>query len=134
MASRYFQQFQGTLERGVVFLYGRATTNGSSAPTFTVTNSQGISNVTRTATGRYKIALQDTYYELLGFTVTYASVAATDITGISALTPFMLSPDSVNSSTDPFVELRVKDNANTLTDLPTGTIVYFTLILKNSRI
>lgn len=64
MANRYYKQFQGTLEAGVVKLYGSVTTTTSG--TVGSTACKGFS-VAKTAgeAGRYTVTLADPYIGLL---------------------------------------------------------------------
>lgn len=60
MADRYFQQFQGVLEHGIVKLYGKVVT--STSGTVSTTSCVGLA-IAKTAgeTGRYTVTLSDYY-------------------------------------------------------------------------
>jgi hypothetical protein len=90
MANRQFQQFQASLEKGLVQLFCRVSVAAAGAVTLQKWNpstrayesaptsgtgsyalgSQGIKTVARTGTGLWTITLQDTYYRLLGVRMT----------------------------------------------------------------
>lgn len=67
MASRTFNQFQGSLEKGVVQLYLDLTFENSTKQT--INRGKGIASVERTATtGVFLITLSDNYQRLLNTT------------------------------------------------------------------
>lgn len=71
MANRYFNQFQYSLEKGVVHLYAKVAIGSTGAPTLSTANSKGIASITRNTTGDYTITLQDTYKKLLSFQLVF---------------------------------------------------------------
>lgn len=100
MADRTFQQFQGSIEKGVVKLFGRVSVAGAGAVTFQewdrtskafatapTNGSGGIASVTRTGTGAWTIVLQDAYQRLLGLranTTAGSGVATVGGCGVSS--------------------------------------------------
>jgi len=112
IANRFFQQFQGSLQKKVVTLYAKVTFNASGVATVvtsetllaasnptTINPSSGFVGGTITASGggEYVFALQDPYVRLLGVTSTVVGGNATDAIALSAV----VTTDSVNSQTDP---------------------------------
>jgi hypothetical protein len=70
MANRYFTNQQFALEKSVVSLFARVTFGATGAPTLVVSQSKGISSITRVSAGKYTIVLGagvslDTYPKLL---------------------------------------------------------------------
>lgn len=64
MANRIFNQFQGSLEKGVVQLYLEFTFGASTEQQ--IVRGKGIASVSRTGTtGIYLVTLEDTYNKLL---------------------------------------------------------------------
>lgn len=78
MASRYFNQFKGSLEKGVVFLDGALSLSAAGA---VVSNSMMGASIAKTGTGEYTVTLQDSYPKLLSISLTPVS-AVTNVNGI----------------------------------------------------
>jgi len=130
MASRLFSQFQGTLERGVIKLFARVTTS-----TAGVVASQEASGlvVTKTAgeEGRYTLALQDRYVELLAAHVVVQGAADAAYTASKGLVPLVRTV-SVNAAS-PAILVQFADPATSAdAELADGASFYVELTLKNT--
>ena len=68
MANRWFNQFKGSLERGVVILDGYVQIQASDAGV--VAETIAGASVARTGTGLYTITLEDSYNRLLSISLT----------------------------------------------------------------
>lgn len=130
MANRMFKQFQGTLEAGIVKLYGTITIGASGA--VSASSCKGFSVVkTATKTGRYTLTLQDKYTGLLAASFTLQGAA--DAAFGSAGSHCFVRGVSV-TTTIPLLYLQIATAAASPvdTEAPSGTIVYVELTLKNS--
>ena len=92
MANRLYKQFQGTLESGVVMLYGSAVT--STSGTIASKTGKGLT-ITKTAaeTGRYTVTLADKYTALLNCRVVLVGAADAAYTGSKGLVSFLRNVD-----------------------------------------
>lgn len=150
MANRFFQQFQGSLQKKVVSLYAKVTFNASgvafvetseqilagSNPT-TINPSSGFVGGTITATGsgpfEYKFALQDPYVRLLNVSATVVGGGSTDEAVVSAA----VVDDQVNSQTAPylslsFVTINTGTAALTFGGKPDDSVVLLRVDLSNT--
>jgi hypothetical protein len=148
MANRQFQQFQGSLEKGLVRLCCRVSVAGggavtlqkwnpatrtyTSAPTSGVgsysVGAQGIKTVARTGTGAWTVVLQDSYQRLLGVHVT--STAASGVltvvgVGVDATT-------DVTSNSAPTIKLLFNSATATAADPASGDKIDLEFLLQNS--
>jgi len=114
VANRTFNQYQGTLQKGVVTLFAKITFDGSGNPTLvtseeilgpqnptSINPSNGFAAVTQVPLGPffgYKLSLQDPYVRLLG-------AHAVDVGLDNGFMGTSVIQDNVNSNTDPFVTL-----------------------------
>lgn len=124
MANRMYNQFQGTLEKGVVQLYLEVAFGASGVAT--VTRGKGVASVTKTATGVYDVVLQDSYIRTLGLASTWKGSNA------SAGLVVQLTTDSVDNGTTPKVVVTVYDETGAATEPASGESVLLTLHLSNS--
>ena len=123
MANRMFNQFQGTLEKGVVTLFAEVSFGASGAPT--LVRGKGIASVSRTSTGLFVVALQDSYILTLGLGSAWKG------TGAPAGNEVVLDTDSVANGT-PAVTLKVYTSAGALVDPASGESVLLSFTLSNS--
>lgn len=65
MATRLFQQFQGTLEKQIVKLYANVSIGATGAPTLNANGSLGVASISRTSAGLYRITLADKFNKLM---------------------------------------------------------------------
>lgn len=127
MANRMFNQFQGSLEKGVVQLYAEVAFDASGVGT--ITRAKGIASISNQhggVTGAYRLILQDSYVRMLGFT---ANVQVLGNNGTLAI----VYPSSLTDVTDPanpFVHF-VNIQAGNLVNLVSRT-AFFVITLSNS--
>lgn len=121
MASRTFNQFQGTLQKGVVTLFAKVTFDGSgdafvvtsevinaSTSPVTINPSNGFVGGTTPAiggAGKYKFDLQDPYVRLLSVTVTEVDTAFSG----NPMTQ-IVTVDDVNNQTAPSLTIAIDQN------------------------
>jgi hypothetical protein len=140
MANRFFNQFQGTLQKGVVTLYAKVTFDAGGVPTLvtsevinaltspvTINPSNGFASVTKTGTGAYTFLLQDPYVRMLDF-----SGIKTD-GNPPAVIP-VVAGDLVNVSAAPeiLVQLGEASGAGFAPADPASTTMLFSVTLANS--
>lgn len=122
MADRFFEQFQGTLEKGVVGLFAELTFGVSSI----TTRSRGVASVTQTGVGKFDLALQDRYIRLLG-----ASLALSP--GVAGTAPFLNVEADLSDQPQPIIRIAAW---NKVTQLPLAiapdVVVRVGLYLSNS--
>jgi len=139
MANRTFNQFQGTLQKGVVTLFAKVTFDGSgdafvvtsevinaSTSPVTINPSNGFVGGTTPAiggAGTYKFDLQDSYVRLLSFTVAEVDPAFTGnpLSGVVLV-------DNVNSQTAPSLTINFDNTPVT----STTRVVLLAVTLANS--
>lgn len=123
MANRTFNQFQGSLEKGLVQLFAEVSFSGVGVPT--LVRGKGIASVTRTAAGTYLVTLQDTYIRTLGLSYVWK------ITDLDPGNIIVLNEDDVANINAPTLELVVMDYSGAPTDLGVGAAL-LTISLSNS--
>lgn len=96
-----------------------ATFSGGSDATFALDNSLGVTSVTQVSNGRYRITLDDAYYELKGMNVVAVGTAENDHT-------FQLRDSAVTTKT---LDIILQSGDANLGDQEE---IYGTLYLKNS--
>lgn len=85
MADRYFNQFQGTLEKGVVRLYFKVTFDNTNECSLSTADSKGVASFARHAsdTGKWLLTLQDSYRKVLGIGSVFShDDAAANVAGV----------------------------------------------------
>jgi hypothetical protein len=125
MANRQFQQFQGTLDKGVVHVQGSFAPAGTGAPTDV--KGKGFS-VARTSAGLFTITLQDAYQHLIAGTAQLQLATGADQ---------FVQLGSVDVASAKTVQIRVWDiSAAAVADVSAdaNNRVNFLLILKNSTV
>lgn len=139
MAARYFQQFQGVLEKGVVTLYANIPI-GASGAVGTLTNSQnqGILSVVRNSAGNYTISFGnsaqgsiDKYVRLLDFS---ASVLLSSISVVSDIQVFNDNSSSGNIIIQVVAPTATANTAGAATDPDNGAVILLAITLKNASI
>lgn len=130
MANRLYKQFQGTLEQGVIKLFGGVVTTTSG----TVGSATGKGfTITKTAAevGRYTVTLADKYTSLLAVSVIVEGAADAAYTTAKGLEPFLRNV-SVSSATPSFnIQFGRTDTAADA-ELEDGAKFYVEVTLKNS--
>jgi hypothetical protein len=125
MANRLFQQFSGTLDKGVVYVQGSFAPDTANAPT-TVRGS-GFS-VARTSTGLFTITLQDKYVSLLSAQVSLQLATGDDK---------MLQLGAIDVISARTIQIRVWDiSGGAVADIAANANnrINFLLLLKNSTV
>lgn len=125
MANRYFKQFSGTLDNGVVFLQGSFAPAGAGAPTAQL--GKGFS-VARTSTGLFTVTLQDAYVSMLSCKATLQLAVGDDKFAQIGVV------DVVTAKT---LQIRIWDiSAAAVADVAadTNNRVNFSMLLKNSTV
>lgn len=122
MSNRWFNQFKGSLEKGVVMLDGYGEISGVDA---SVVNSACIKGASwaRTGTGEYTITLEDSYPSLLSCNVTFECAAT------NALWAKVKSHDVSSAKT---IVLNTVDSTGAPTDTSLGCALLINIVLKNS--
>jgi hypothetical protein len=125
MANRLFQQFQGTLDKGVVMLQGSFAPDTANAPT--TVKGKGFS-VARTSTGLFTITLQDTYQHLISGQVSLQLAAGDDK---------FVQLGAVDVASAKTIQIRVWDiSGGAVADIAANANnrINFSLLLKNSTV
>lgn len=124
MANRMYNQFQGSLEKGVVQLFAEISFGASGAPT--LVRGKGVASVAKAATGVYTVTLQDTYQRTLGVASTWKSSTA------PAGVLVALGADNVATAGAPALSLKIWDEAGVATEPASGEAVLVAITLSNS--
>lgn len=131
MANRLMKRDMGTLEQGIVKLYGSATTTTSG--TIGSATGKGLT-ITKTATktGRYTVTLADKYTALLAVSVTIAGTTDAAYTTAKGLTHIIRNVN-VGAAT-PYFEIQFNDPDGSAADaeLESAAVFYVEVTLKNS--
>jgi len=133
MASRQFEQFQGSLEKGVVKLYATITTSTSGTIASSVVKGLAVSKVAAKA-GRYAIALQDSYMRLLAVNAVVigaADAAYTTANGVQAI----LRNVAVASATAPAFEIQLcRTDTGADAEVIDAAVILVEITLSNSSV
>lgn len=121
--NRLLQQFQGTLEKGVVMLFGKAAITNTTGVVASFSG-KGIASIARTAAGEYTITLEDKVSGLLDASFQVVAATATD------LVPQIMSYDVTGAKTV-VVNLLA---AAVPTDAVVDVELLFSLTLKNTSV
>lgn len=130
MANRNFARNYSTLERGLVQLDCTVAIGATGAPTLNSTT-KGVLSVARTAAGTYTLTLEDSYVGLVTAGLTVATVLNTYSQGGASINGSVAAQDVTTARTFFFYTYTTGAAA---ADLPTGTTVHITLVLKNSQV
>ena len=103
IGSRYLNQFQYTLEKDTVTLYGSYTVDGYGV----VTSYQGggIASVTQASTGNYEVLLQDGWDYLFQVSATVYDSATTGIAAIQVKDTYADAQIAIKNKTPLYIEL-----------------------------
>lgn len=123
MANRWFNQFQGALEKSVVKLYVEVAIGASGAPT--LTRGKGVTSIARSGAGTYTLILQDSYYRLLGFRFGFL------VNGDPAAPLVNPLVDTISSAKTLTFQCNAVDGT-TATDPASGEKLFIELTLSNS--
>lgn len=128
MAGRQFVQFQYSLERKVVHIFGEAAIGASGAPTLSAAKSKGIASIVRAAAGKYTVTLSDKYRRVLMLEVLFKST-----TGIPDAPIVGLISDAV--STGPTLQFQCADaDTPAATDPGSGETMKLHIVLTDSSL
>jgi hypothetical protein len=132
MANRQFQQFQGTLEKGVVTLYAVITTTTSGAIGSTSAVGLSVAKVASEA-GRYRITLEDKYTRLLNVSVIVSGAADAAYTAAAGVNPIIRNV-AVSSAT-PILDVQLcRTDTGADAEVIDGSVIYVQIVLKNSSV
>lgn len=131
MANRQFQQFQYTIEKGVVTLFANIAIGATGAPTLNVVKSKGIASVVRNSAGKYTINFQDGYQYLMFMDscIVLASGAPSSSTSLQ-----MVVRADNSSAASPNLVVEFLNSSGVAADLASGSILLLSPQLKNSVI
>ena len=130
MANRYYpSQFIYSFERMAVVLEGSCVIGASGAVSGLV--GSGIKSISKTATGTYKIVLDDAYNRLLAFNVTM--VAATAGTPCGVDTVEVIASSDVTSVTEPKINIQTILGGSVANPV-SGSVMLFQIKLRNSSL
>lgn len=124
MANRQFTQFSYQMEKAVVNLFAQVAIGASGAPTMNAAKSKGVKSIARNGAGDYTLTLQDSYYALLGFDLSF--VVAT----VPASPNVSIKTDSVTSV--PGSIRFICSTGGVATDPASGEIMKICVRLSNS--
>jgi hypothetical protein len=130
MANRYFDQFQLSLEKSKVRLFGKVSIGATGAPTLDAVNSKGVASITRNSAGNYTVVLQDVYSRFMDFHPCLVVGAGTP----AAPHCFVVSESVANVASKAIVIQFTAADGVTATDPADGESLRFTLDLKNSSV
>lgn len=138
MANRWFNQFQNTLDKGIVELHGRVSIGASGAPTlqkmtaaetYATASSNGyagIKSITRNSAGDYTIVTQDKYVRFISVIVIFI----TPTTGVPAAPSVAVK--AMNATT-PTINIVCSDlETPAATDPASGETMLIKIIAQNS--
>lgn len=143
MANRQFQQFNYSLEKGLVRLYARVNIGATGAPTLVTTTSNsgnpsnGIATVTRSSAGKYVFTFGnvgstqtnlDTYQRLVWCQANVINAT------ISTVVSTQISAEAVTTVTAPTVTIQCLAAAGTAVDPNNGDVLLVEFVLKNATV
>lgn len=131
MGNRYLNQFQYTLEKDTVALYGSAVI-GSSGAVGTVKGG-GIAGVVKESTdGQYTITLQDNWSRFLGFIAGVTSSTINSVAKIQVLmAPATLQATVTGSKT---ITIQCVDFDGAAVNPPSGSVLSFKVTMRKSSV
>lgn len=127
--NRSFNQFQYSLEKQVVSLFGTVTI-GSTGAVGAVTG-LGISGVTRTGTGAYTITLTEGFNKLLGFNWIFGGGTASGIGSVELAQSLANQGTDIKAGT---VDIVCYSATTTAADPASGCVLQFEIIARNSSV
>lgn len=121
--NRLLNQFHGALEKGVVFIFGKAAITNTTGVVASFSG-KGIASIVRSGAGEYTITLEDKLNALLDTSFQVAAATPTD------LVPQLLGYDVVSAQT---IVVNLLTGA-VPTDAAVDVELLFTLTLKNTSV
>lgn len=132
MANRNFQQFQGTLEKGIVKLFATITTTTSGTIGSTTATGLTVAKVGSEA-GRYRITLQDQYTRLLCVNAIVSGAADAAYTTAKGLNTLVRNV-AVNAAT-PILDIQfARTDTGADAEVEDAAVIYVEITLKNSSV
>lgn len=131
MANRWFNQFKGSLDKGVVLMDGYC---GIALDASVATTDISGATVTKIATGTYKVALQDNYPKGLSAEVSLHSIG-TAVLAVKVkqwLTEAGVDAGATRANVKSVVFCTVTPSTGAPVDTTVGCGVSISLVLKNS--
>lgn len=124
---QFFQGVGLTLQPGEVTLRGRtsAVSGGAGATTVNASRSLGFTSITKAATGRYTVTLDQKYYTLESVHPWFIDDAST---GLEAWSLYADMSAGGNSFTIEFY-----DSAGSATNIPDGAILCMDVVVRSTR-
>lgn len=130
MADRLFKQFQGTIEQGVVKLFGKVTFGASGAVSSSTTKGASIAK-TAAETGRYTVTLEDSY---IGGLLSFCGCMAIAADAAAGTDGYLVAIRNVAvTGSTPTFDIQVTDAAGADTNPASGFVLYYEVTLKNSE-
>lgn len=112
-ANRWAQQFNYTYYAGVHYIFGKTTIGATGAPTLVTAQSRGITSITRTAAGKYRLVLDSKYPYLLDAGISHMSPSLQS-------TAIKLTAEDTDGAT-PYVDFAVTNPLSGVArSVPTG--------------
>lgn len=146
MANRWFNQFNYTVDKGVVNLFGVVNIGATGAPTLqqwkpsvggggtyaaAVTGGfRGVKSITRTTTGVYVVTFQDTFQRVMSYGIVFQ--APTSTTPAAPIVTLQTTGTNVGSLTSPQVTFNCQSATGSLADPASGEIMLLNFVLQNS--
>jgi hypothetical protein len=131
MGNRYLNQFQYTLEKDTVTLFGSAVI-GASGAVGTVKGG-GIASVVKEATaGQYTITLEDSWSRFLGFTAGTTGAAISPVANIQVL----MAPATLQATVQSTKAILIQciDYAGAAVNPTSGHVLSFRITMRKSSV
>ncbi len=126
------QQFQYSMEKGVVTHWANIAVGATGAPTLpSAKENQGITSVTRVSAGRYQVNLGPAYQRLMS--AQSAILLATGAPSTTTNTQMMVRADN-SATSSPNVVVEFINSAGTAVDLVSGSVILLEMKFKRSTI
>ena len=126
MANRAFNQFQHSLEKGVVHLYAEVTF-ATGVSTITSGRGKGITSITQSSGGKYDIVLDDKYIRLLSCDAIFKDTSAVPV----SMSRYLVA-EAVSSGTLSIIFGTTSTTGSTSTAPADTSTLYLHLALSNS--
>lgn len=128
MGNRYMSQFQYTLEKDTVTLYGSVVIGAAGA--VALVKGGGIAGVTKVGTGLYEFEFQDSWSRLLHVSAGIVSATAPNI----AQAYIKENPSALQADVkaDKKFKMEALDFSGAAADPSAGTVVSFVVVFRKS--
>lgn len=127
MSNRYYNQFLHSFRKKLTFIEGSfvvGTTGDVGA-----TTGAGVTSVTRTGTGAYRITLQDKYNRFLGagFSFDEAAVGSVGVSEVNHKLPQTGIPAG-------YLDVQMRNASGTAANATAGSTFYFNILVDNTSV